>query len=105
MDDNCITDITCSWHDYNVIGHEQDDSMEDFLMQKKNHFHKMEELKALVFKPSIDILMNKKNGKVVLDDELIGSRTVDIENQSRSDWNTGRDGPVVNGIADSCSGC
>ena len=52
-------------------------------MQKNNHLCNMEELKALVFKPLIDILMNKKNGKVVLNDELIGSGAVDIEMTGR----------------------
>ena len=43
----------------------------------------------------------------MLDDDLIGSRAGDIENQSRNDRHDSRDsdGPVADTIADSHAGC
>ena len=54
-----------------------------------------------MFEPSIDILLNKTSGELVLDDELIGSRAGDVESQNHSDCKAGKDGPVADAVADS----
>ena len=54
-----------------------------------------------MFEPSIEILLNKKSGELVLDDELVVSRAADVESQNHSDRKAGKDGPVAEAIADS----
>ena len=41
-------------------------------MRKKYLLHNIEVLEKLMFQASIEICVNKKNCKLVLDDELIG---------------------------------
>ena len=59
-----------------------------------------------MFAPSIKLTLNKKNGELVLDDELIGShRSSDVECKTLSYRKAGKEGPVVDAIADSHLGC
>ena len=74
-------------------------------MQDKNRLQNLEELEEKMFAPSIKLILNKKNGELVLDDELIGSRSSDVECKTLSYRKAGKDGPVVDAIADSHLGC
>ena len=70
-----------------------------------NRLRKMEILEDKMFQTSVNILMNKKSGELVLDDELIGSRSNDVECKTLSHRKSGKEGPVVDAIADSHVGC
>ena len=105
MDGDWLTQFLQSLRGYNVNRRCGDDNMEDMSMQKKICLCKMEELEVLMFKPSVDIVTNKKSGEIVMDDWLIGSRAADIGKKSKSERKVGRDGPVADGIACSHTGC
>ena len=51
-------------------------------------------LEDLVFKKSVRDLINKENGFLVVDDELISSRAMDVELKTISNRKTGKEGPV-----------
>ena len=51
-------------------------------------------LEDLVFKKSVRDLINKENGFLVVDDELILSREMDVEVKTISNRKTGKEGPV-----------
>jgi hypothetical protein len=70
-------------------------------MQQKNRLRNLEPLEELLFEPTVELLLNKKGGEIVLDDELIGSRAGDAESRNHSQRKAGKDGPVVDAIADS----
>ena len=48
-------------------------------VQKKNCLCKLDNLKRLIFQPSIGILMNKCSGELILDDKYIESSVGNIE--------------------------
>eukprot|EP00956_Cyclotella_meneghiniana_P032366 scaffold88613_cov67-Cyclotella_meneghiniana.AAC.1 len=86
---------------YKVSTRTGDDNLDDVWLQNKNRLRQLEPLEKAMFEPSIDILLNKTSGELVLDDELVGSRASDVECQNHSDRKAGKDGPVADGIADS----
>jgi hypothetical protein len=98
-------DIILRIRGYDVAGRSGEDSLEDTWMQDKNRLRNLEELEEKMFAPSIKLIMNKKNGELVLDDELIGSRSSDVECKTLSYRKAGKEGPVVDAIADSHLGC
>ena len=100
-----LTEVLSHLRGYDVSGRNGDDSMDDTWMQQMNGLRKMEILEEKMFQPSVDILMNKKSGELVLDDELIGSRSNDVECKTLSHRKSGKEGPVVDAIADSHVGC
>ena len=74
-------------------------------MQQENRLTKIEIIEETMFKPSVNILMNRKSGELVLDDELIGSRSSDAECKALSYRTSGKEGPIADSIADSHLGC
>ena len=74
-------------------------------MQDKNRLRNLLEMEEKMFAPSIKLIMNKKSGELVLGDELIGSRSSDVECNTLSYRKAGKEGPVVDAIADSHLGC
>ena len=74
-------------------------------MQDENRFQNLEVLEEKMFAPSIKLIMNKKNDELVLDDELIGSHSSDVECKTLSYRKAGKEGPVIDDIADSHLGC
>ena len=46
-------------------------------------------------------MLNKKNGLLVLDDELVSSHATDVELKTVSNHKSGKEGPVSNCISDS----
>ena len=53
-----------------------------------------------MFKQSMKLLFNTKNGNFVLDDELVASRAKDVECKTISQRKTGKEGPVSDCIAE-----
>ena len=74
-----FVDIIPRIRGYDVSGRSGDDTLEDTWMQDKNRLRNLEELEEKMFAPSIKLIMNKRSGELVLDDELIGSRSNDVE--------------------------
>ncbi len=72
-------DIIPRLRGYDVAGRTGDDSPDDTWMQNSNRLRNLEELEEKMFRPSISLMMNKKSGELVLDDELIGSQSSDVE--------------------------
>lgn len=50
------------------------------------------------------MLLNKRNGVVVVDDELVASRAKDVEVKTVSPRKSGKDGPVSDCLSDSSTG-
>jgi hypothetical protein len=86
---------------YKILNRRGDDDADDVWLQQKNRLRQLEPLEKVMFEPSIEILLNKKSGELVLDDELVGSRASDVESQNHSERKAGKDGPVADAIADS----
>ena len=69
--------------------------------QEKRKFRSFADFEKIFFERSIAIFLNKKNGKLVVDDELISSKSVDVELKCVSQRKQGKEGPVADCI--SCS--
>ena len=100
-----LSEIIVRLRGYKVAGRSGDDSEEDVWMMRGSRLRKFDELEDLLFKPSVEILLNQKSGELVLDDELIGSRANDIEHKHKSERKAGKDGPVADAIADAHTCC
>ena len=61
-----------------------------------SNLHKIEEL---IFERSVKTLLNKENGSLVIDDELISSCAKDVESKTLSNRKAGKEGPVSDCIA------
>ena len=62
----------------------------------------MKELRPLekfFFERSIKTLLNRSNGSLVIDDELISSRAKDVESKTVSNRKAGKEGPVSDCLA------
>jgi hypothetical protein len=86
---------------YKILNRRGDDDADDVWLQQKNRLRQLEPLEKVMFEPSIEILLNKKSGELVLDDELVGSRASDVESQNHSERKVRKDGPVADAIANS----
>ena len=73
----------------------------DTWAQEKRKFRSFADFEKIFFQRSIEIFLNKKNGKLVVDDELISSKSVDVELKCVSQRKQGKEGPVADCI--SCS--
>ena len=51
------------------------------------------------FERSVETLLCRKNGNIVIDDELIGSRAKDVETKALSHRKAGKEGPATDAIA------
>ena len=69
--------------------------------QEKRKFRSFSEFERIFFERSVDTFLNKSNGKLVVDDELISSKSVDVELKCVSERKQGKEGPVSDCI--SCS--
>lgn len=69
-------------------------------MRRGRFLRKINDLEVAIFKPSVEMLLNLKDGSIVVDDELIGSRAGDVELKTLSARKAGKDGPVAD-----CVGC
>jgi hypothetical protein len=63
----------------------------------------LHDLESCIFERSVEILLNKRNGSIVIDDELISSKATDVESKIVSARKTGKEGPVTDNIACSLS--
>jgi hypothetical protein len=84
---------------YKISDRTGDDDADDAWLQQKNQLRQLEPLEKAIFEPSIEILLNKKSGKRVLDDELVGFHAADVESQNQEKGR--KDGPVADAFADS----
>ncbi|KAG7347715.1 hypothetical protein IV203_016420 [Nitzschia inconspicua] len=60
---------------------------------------RMKEIEVALFERSVHALLDKENGFIVLDDELIASRAADVEQKAVSNRKRGKEGPVADCIA------
>ena len=80
--------------------HNRKGDHDDIWHQPKTTFTRMRDLEKELFEPSL-ILLNRKGGSIVFDDELIASRSRDVERKTLSTRKRGKEGPVVDCVADS----
>ena len=73
----------------------------DTWAQERRKFRSFAEFEKIFFQRSIEIMLNKHNGKLVVDDELIASKSVDVELKCVSQRKQGKEGPIADCI--SCS--
>jgi hypothetical protein len=67
-------------------------------------FGQLKDLKREIFQPSLETLLNKKNGTIVKDGILVPCRAADVEKKTLSCRKTGKEGPVADCMADSVNG-
>ena len=68
-------------------------------MKRGNMLRNLEPLEKDFFSRSVMILLNRDNGSLLIDDELISSRASDVEQRTVSERKSGKEGPVSNCIA------
>ena len=68
-------------------------------MKRGKLLRRMEELELAMFHRLITILLNKQNGLLLVDDELIASRAEDVESKSLSNRKSGKERPVADCVA------
>lgn len=88
---------------FSMSGRRGDD--DDVWNQSCTNFPRMREMERKLLQPTVDICMNKKGGRGALDDELVASRSIkDVEKKIVSQRKAGKDGPVMDCIADASIG-
>jgi hypothetical protein len=65
----------------------------------------MKPLETIMFQRSIDVLLNTNNGSIVVDDELISSKSKGVQNKIVSHRKAGKEGPGSENAACSVSSC
>ncbi len=83
---------------HDVIGRDPAES-EDSWMERHNLLCRMVVLERRIFQNSVTALLNKKNGFLVVDDELVPSRAGDVELKTVSNRKSGKEGPIADCIA------
>ena len=68
-------------------------------MDKKNILCQIHPIEQLAFERTISVMLHKKNGLLVLDDELGSSCATDVELKTVSDCKGGKEGPVSDCIS------
>ena len=68
-------------------------------MKRGNMLHRLEPLEKEMFTRNIGTLLNRSNGSLVIDDELLSSRAGDVEQKTVSERKSGKEGPVSDCIA------
>ena len=58
-------------------------------------------IEQLFFERTISVMLNKKNGLLVLDDELVSSHATDVKLKTISNHKSGKKGPVSDCISNS----
>ena len=71
--------------------------------QEKRQFRSFVELEKIIFERTVDTFLNKKNGQLVVDDELIASKSKDVESKYVTKRKKGKEGPVTDCVACSLS--
>ena len=72
---------------------------DDSWMERHNLLRRMNALEKEAFKNSIQLLLNRTDGVLVVDDELIPSRAGDVERKAVTNRKAGKEGPVADCIA------
>ena len=70
-------------------------------MEQNNILCQIHPIEQLYFERTISVMRNKKNGLLVLDDELVSSHATDVELKTVSDCKSGKEGPISDCISDS----
>ena len=101
-DEARFTSLLSSIRGFPVTGRHGDSTQ---TWNKSNtNFKKFREIEHDLFAASVEILLYKKNGTIVIDDELIGCRASDVEKKTLSKRKRGKDGPVADCVACSATG-
>jgi hypothetical protein len=100
MEMTCYNSILHNLWGYNTIGRSPENT-DDVWMQRSNLLRNMNGLERSVFERSATHLLNKHNGILVINDELILSRASDVEAKTISNRKAGKEGPVADCV--SCS--
>ncbi|KAL7456269.1 hypothetical protein ACHAWC_008134 [Mediolabrus comicus] len=69
-------------------------------LRRRNLLRHLNPLEQSLFKESVSVLFNTRNGCLVIDDELIPSRAQDVENKTISTRKTGKEGITSDMIAE-----
>ena len=70
-------------------------------MEQNNILCQIHPIELLFFERTILVMLDKKNGLLVLDEELVSSRATDVELKTVSDHKSGKERPVADCISNS----
>ena len=70
-------------------------------MEQNNILCQIHPIEQFFFERTISVMLNKKNGLLVLDYELVSSHAIDVELKAVSSHKSGKEGPVSDCISDS----
>ena len=68
-------------------------------MKRGKMLHRLEPLENEVLTRSVEMLLNRNNGTLVIDNKLISSRDGDVEQKTVSEQKSGKEGPFSDCIA------
>ena len=68
-------------------------------MQRGVLLRNLAPLEKELFSKSVETLLCRSDGNLVIDDELIGSRAKDVESKALSHRKAGKEGPASDAIA------
>ena len=83
---------------YDVIGRSGADD-DDSWFQQDRLLVKMHSIEEVLFQNSVNLLLNRKSGSLVIDDELVASRANDVEAKMLTNRKKGKEGSVSDCIA------
>ena len=84
---------------YPLDGRHKNYSDEATWMKRGVLLRELQPLEKEVFSKSVETLLNRSNGHLVIDDELIGSRSKDVESKTLSNRKAGKEGPSADCVA------
>ena len=76
----------------------------DTWLENKNSLCHINELEVAIFKPSVDVLLNKTKTGITVDDELLSSRADDVETKILTLRKMGKEGPTIDTVSDASTG-
>eukprot|EP00984_Skeletonema_dohrnii_P027846 scaffold17539_cov76-Skeletonema_dohrnii-CCMP3373.AAC.1 len=83
------------------ISNRSGDNGTDVWIQRKNMLRNLNPIEVQMFNTSANLLFNKKDGRIVVDDELVSSRAKDVETKTISDKKAGNEGTIADQVSDS----
>ena len=77
------------------------DNIDNHWIQRQKVLRNLNQLEKDIFRNSISILFDSRNGSMVVDDEMLGTNAKGYDGKAFSDRKAGKNGPIADAMADS----